>query len=68
MEQIANARNKLLNEIKEEEYNDFTYVIMIDLDTDHFDSNGIVDSFNNRDLNSWDCYICKWKRCLRVLL
>ncbi len=54
MEQIANARNKLLNEIKKEDYNDFTYVIMIDLDTDHFNSNGIVDSFNNRDINSWD--------------
>lgn len=52
MEQIANARNKLLNEIKK--YNDFTYVIMIDLDTHHFESNGIIDSFNNRDLNSWD--------------
>ena len=52
MEQIANARNKLLDEIKK--YNDFTYVIMIDLDTHHFESNGIIDSFNNRDLNSWD--------------
>lgn len=54
MEQIANARNKLLDEIKKEEYNDFTYVIMIDLDTHYFESNGIIDSFNNRDLNSWD--------------
>lgn len=54
MEQIANARNKILDEIKKVEYNDFTYVIMIDLDTNKFESNGIIDSFNNRDLNSWD--------------
>lgn len=54
MEQIANARNKIIDEIKQQEYKDFTYVIMIDLDTHHFELNGIIDSFNNRDLNSWD--------------
>jgi len=54
MEQIANARNKVIDEIKKPEYDEFTYIIMIDLDTNHLDPNGIIDSFNNRDLNSWD--------------
>jgi hypothetical protein len=54
MEQIANARNKLLEEIKKPDYNNFSYIIMIDLDTNYLDTNGIIDSFNNHKLESWD--------------
>lgn len=36
IEQIANARNKLIEEIKQEAYAEFNYVVMIDFDAKFF--------------------------------
>ena len=52
VEQIVNARNKVIDEINKPEYNDFKYVMWIDLDSNGWDINGIYDSFKKKD--SWD--------------
>ena len=44
IEQIANARNKLIEEIKQEAYAAFNYVVMIDFDAKFFLLDGILDS------------------------
>ena len=43
VEQISNARNKLIEEIRKEIYSDYSIVVFIDLDSNGFD----VDSINN---------------------
>lgn len=52
IEMIANARNKILDEINKDEYNKFTYVIWIDMDSNGWDLNGIVNSFYKKEV--WD--------------
>jgi hypothetical protein len=52
IEHICNARNKLLEEINKSEYDEYSHVIMIDLDSNGWDINGIVDSFSLN--NEWD--------------
>jgi hypothetical protein len=44
MEQIANARNKLVDELQKETYNAYQYVVMIDFDSKQFLVDGILDS------------------------
>jgi hypothetical protein len=44
IEQIANARNKLVDELQQEKYDDFNYVVMIDFDSKKFGIEGILDS------------------------
>jgi hypothetical protein len=44
IEQISNARNKLVNELQKEIYDDYTYVVMIDFDSRKFDVEGVMDS------------------------
>ena len=44
IEQIANARNKLIEEIKQEAYAEFNYVVMIDFDAKFFLIDGILSS------------------------
>jgi len=46
IEQIANARNKLVNEFQKELYADFNYVVMIDFDSKMFIIDGIIDSLS----------------------
>ena len=52
IEHISNARNKLLQEINKPEYSTFSHVIMIDLDSNGWDINGILDSFSRTE--EWD--------------
>lgn len=44
IEQICNARNKVIEEINKEEYDDFNIVVWIDLDSNGFDVNEIEKS------------------------
>ena len=44
IEQISNARNKLIQEIKKEDYNEYEYVVMIDFDSKFFYPDGIMNS------------------------
>lgn len=46
IENISNARNKVIEEINKEMYNDFAVVIWIDLDGNGFDVKNVVDSVN----------------------
>lgn len=52
IEQISNARNKVLDEINKPEYNEYTYVIWIDLDSAGWSIDGVIDSFANKGI--WD--------------
>jgi hypothetical protein len=52
IEHICNARNKLLEEINKSEYDEYTYVIVIDLDSNGWDIAGILDSFKRK--SEWD--------------
>lgn len=52
IEQICNARNKVIDEIKKSEYQYYEYVIWIDFDSSGWTLEGIVDSFNKK--NQWD--------------
>ena len=52
MELISNARNKLVDEINRDKYDDFGYVIWVDLDSNGWELNGIIDSFKNKEI--WD--------------
>ena len=45
IEQIANARNRVIDEISKPEYDNFTHVIWIDLDSNGWTIEGINDSF-----------------------
>jgi hypothetical protein len=51
-EHISNARNKLIDEINKPEYDIYNYLIIIDLDSNGWEINGILDSFNRKD--NWD--------------
>ena len=44
IEQIANARNKLIDELQKPPYDDYNYVVMIDLDSKNYLVEGILDS------------------------
>jgi hypothetical protein len=44
VEQIANARNKIINELQKEVYEDYNYVVMLDFDSRMFLIDGILDS------------------------
>jgi hypothetical protein len=44
IEQISNARNKLVNELQKPIYDEFNYVVMIDFDSKMFIVDGILDS------------------------
>jgi hypothetical protein len=44
IEQISNARNKLVDELQKEIYDDYTYVVMIDFDSKMFMVEGILES------------------------
>jgi hypothetical protein len=52
IELISNARNKLLQEIRNEEYNEYTHIIMIDFDSHGWEIDGIIDSFQRTE--NWD--------------
>jgi hypothetical protein len=45
IEQIANARNRVIDEISKPEYDNFTHVVWIDLDSNGWSIDGIADSF-----------------------
>jgi len=46
IEQISNARNKLIDEIILEKYDAFNIVVSIDLDSSKWDINGVIDSID----------------------
>ena len=52
IELISNARNKVIDEINNSEFNNFSYVIWIDMDSDGWDINGIINSFLSKQ--HWD--------------
>jgi hypothetical protein len=52
IEMICNARNKVLAEINKMEYDDFTYVIWIDMDSNGYNLKGIENSFLSK--KDWD--------------
>ena len=51
LEQITNARNKLVEEINKHDYNDFDVIVMIDLDHDDWNIKGVVDAINRVYMN-----------------
>lgn len=52
IEMICNARNKVIAEINKKEYDDYTYVIWIDMDSNGYNVKGIENSFQYK--NDWD--------------
>jgi len=52
IEMICNARNKVLVEINKEEYEHYTYVIWIDIDSNGYSVKGIENSFQCK--KDWD--------------
>ena len=52
IELISNARNKVIDIINTSEFNNFSYVIWIDMDSNGWDINGIINSFLNKQ--EWD--------------
>lgn len=52
IEMICNARNKVLAEINKEEYDEYTYVIWIDMDSNGYNLKGIENSFQCK--KDWD--------------
>lgn len=46
IEQISNARNRLIDEVKKDAYSEFNYVVMIDFDAKYFFKDGILHSLN----------------------
>ena len=52
VEQICNARNKVLEELNKNIYDEYNYVIWIDMDCNSWSIDGIMDSMNKRD--QWD--------------
>jgi len=51
IEQISNARNKLIEEINKKDYDEFSVVVMIDLDSNGFNIQGIVNSVKQVEQN-----------------
>jgi len=49
---ICNARNKVITEINKKEYDDYTYVIWIDMDSNGYNVKGIENSFQCK--KDWD--------------
>jgi hypothetical protein len=71
IEFISKARNKVVDEFNKSEYDEYEYVIWIDLDSNGWEINGIIDSFirneewdvlfgNNTDLY-YDYYALRYK-------
>ena len=52
IELISNARNKLLQEIRKDEYNDYSHIIVIDFDSHGWEIEGIINSFQRTE--NWD--------------
>ena len=52
IELISNARNKLLQEIRKDEYNEYTHIIIIDFDSHGWEIDGIINSFQRSE--NWD--------------
>jgi hypothetical protein len=52
IELISNARNKLLQEIRKDEYNEYCHVIVIDFDSHGWEIDGIINSFQRTE--NWD--------------
>lgn len=52
IELISNARNKVIDVINNSDFNDFSYVIWIDMDSNGWDINGIINSLLNKQ--AWD--------------
>ena len=52
IELISNARNKVIDIINTSDFNNFSYVIWIDMDSNGWDINGIINSFSNKQ--AWD--------------
>jgi hypothetical protein len=52
IEQIANARNKVIQEYNKLEYDAFDYIIWIDFDSNGWSLDGIINSFNKTEI--WD--------------
>ena len=52
IEQIANARNRVIDEIMNPEYDNFSHVVWIDLDSNGWSIDGIGDSFERT--SRWD--------------
>lgn len=52
IEQISNSRNKVVDEFNKSEYDNYDYVIWIDLDSNGWKLDGIIDCFNKK--NDWD--------------
>jgi hypothetical protein len=52
IEQIANARNRVIDEISKPEYDEFTHVVWIDLDSNGWSIEGIGNSF--LQTTQWD--------------
>lgn len=52
IEHICNARNNLIDEINKPEYDEYTHVIVIDLDSNGWDIQGILGSFKFE--KDWD--------------
>jgi hypothetical protein len=59
VEHICNARNKLVDEFNKPEYDEFTYVIMIDFDSNGWDKSGIAHSFSVS--SEWDAVFANSK-------
>ena len=51
IEQISNARNKLVREFSKTIYDDYSYVVMIDFDSNGFMVDGIIDSLEKVKAN-----------------
>jgi len=52
IEMICNARNKVLSEINKAEYDEYNYVIWIDMDSNGYNLKGIANSFLSK--HQWD--------------
>ena len=52
IEHICNARNNLIDEINKPEYDEYTHVIVVDLDSNGWDIQGILNSFTLE--KEWD--------------
>lgn len=52
-EYVARARNRVLDEVMQQKYDAFPFLIMADLDMDPWDVEGILDTLNTTDIE-WD--------------
>ena len=53
---ISRARNIVLDETLKKEYEEFPYLMMVDLDTAPWDIKGIIETLDNKDY-SWDAVV-----------